>query len=226
MSPLKPSRVLVPALLAVALCGLAGCGGSSVDPDQGALGSTVDPDPTTPATTPTTKATTAKPKPTKAATTADQGGDGDAEGDDEPASKGGGICRFVGAEEVGAVLGTALKGAAVPDVTGCKFDQPGSRGMSVTILDKSAAQEGGMDGAKSEVTSAIEGNPQDLSGIGSAAFVVTGTMFGGPDTNAGGAVKLGNRIITVFFVQRSHLAVGKVRTLEVNLLKLVAKEGS
>ncbi|HET6166777.1 MAG TPA: hypothetical protein VFE07_08115 [Marmoricola sp.] len=228
MSLLKPSRFLRPALAAAVLSllagVLAGCGGSSAGPDEGALGSTANPTPTTPATTPT-RAVTRKPRPTKAVTTADQGGDGDAEGDNEPASKGGGICRFVGAEEVGGVLGTAVQGAAVPDVTGCKFDSAG-HSLSVTIIDKSAAQAGGMDGAKSEATSAVEGDPQDLSGIGSGAFVVTGTMFGGPDVNAAGAVKLGNRIISVFLVQTRHLGAAKVRSLEVDLLKLVAREGS
>ena len=81
-----------------------------------------------------------------------------------------------------------------------------------------------MDGAKSEATSAVEGTPQDLSGIGAAAFVVTGGMFGGPDVNAAGAVRLGNRIISVFLVQRSRLAESKVRRLEVDLLKLVVTE--
>jgi hypothetical protein len=225
VSLLKPSRVLVPALLTVALTALTGCGGSDVDPGEGALGSTVNPTPTTTAATPTTTATTAKPKPTKAGTTADEGGDGDAEGDNEPATKGGGICKFVGAEEVGAVLDTAVQGAAVPDVTGCKFDSAG-HSLSVTIIDKSAVTAGGMDGAKSEATSAVEGDPQDLSGIGSAAFVVTGTMFGGPDVNAAGAVRLGSRIISVFLVQTKHLGAARMRTLEVSLLKLVAQEGS
>jgi hypothetical protein len=234
VSLFQPSRTRGPALataglsllLGLLLAVVSGCGGSEVDPGTGALGSTVDPTPTAAASTPTATKTTKKPRPTKAATTADQGGDGDAEGDNEPASKGGGVCRFVGAEEVGAVLDVAVTGAAVPGVTGCKFDQGGNRGMSVTIIDKSASQAGGMSGAKAEATSAVEGTPKDLSGIGSAAFVVTGTTFGGPDVNAGGAVKLGNRIISVFLVQRKHLAEAKVRALEVDLLKLVAREGS
>jgi hypothetical protein len=226
VSLIKPSRALGPVLLVLALAVLSGCGGSEVDPGTGALGSTIDPTPTTAASKPPHAPSTKKPKPTRAATTADQGGDGDAEGDDEPASKGGGICRFVGAEEVGSVLDVAVTGAAVPGVTGCKFDQGGNRGMSVTIIDKSVSQAGGMAGAKTEATSAVEGTPKDLSGIGSAAFVVTGTTFGGPDVNAGGAVKLRNRIITVFLVQRKHLAEAKVRALEVNLLELVAREGA
>lgn len=225
MHHLSPSRVVVGLALTGVLSTLAACGGSSVDPGDGALGSTVDPSPTSAAPTPT-QAPTRKPKPSKAPTTAaaDDGGDGDAEGDGSPAVAGGGICRYVGAEEVGAVLGVAVSGSAVTGQTGCKFDQPGKTGMSVTVLDKSAAQAGGMDGAKTEANSAVEGTPRDLSGIGSGAFVVTGSMFGGPDFNAAGAVRIGNRIISVYLVQRSGLAESKVRTLEVNLLKLVAKE--
>jgi hypothetical protein len=210
----------------ILLGSLSACGGSKVDPGAGALGSTVDPTPT-PTTTPTattpTPASSATPTPTPSPSAA-TGGDGDAEGDNQPSTKGGGICRYVGAQEVGAVLGVALRGAAVPGETGCKFDQGGNRGMSVTILDRSVAAAKGMDGAKSEATSAVEGTPQDLSGIGAAAFVVTGGMFGGPDVNAAGAVRIGNRIVSVFLVQRSHLAEGKVRRLEVDLLKLVVKE--
>ena len=70
------------------------------------------------------------------------------------------------------------------------------------------------------------GNPQNLSGVGSAAFVVTGSMFGGPDVNAAGAVQVGSRIISVYLVQRSGLPEAKVRSLEVDLLELVAKARS
>lgn len=225
MNPLSPSR-LVPAIaLAAALGSAAACGGSEVEPGEGALGSSTSPSPATSAPAPTPTRT---PKPTATATPTptDDGGDGDAEGDDEPATRGGGVCRFVGADEVGALLGATVKGSAVPGETGCKFDQGGKSGTSVTILDKAAAAAGGMDGAKSEANSAVEGTPQDLSGIGSAAFVVTGAMFGGPDVNAAGAVQVGGRIISVYLVQRSGMAEAKVRAVEVDLLELVAREAS
>jgi hypothetical protein len=112
--------------------------------------------------------------------------------------------------------------AAVPGETGCTFDQGGKRGTSVTVLDRSTAQAGGMDGAKNEATSAVEGEPQDVPGIGAAAFVVTGSMFGGSDVQAAGAVQTGSRIISVFLEQRSGIAAGKVRTMETDLLRLVA----
>jgi hypothetical protein len=79
-----------------------------------------------------------------------------------------------------------------------------------------------MDGAKNEATSAVEGEPQDVPGIGAAAFVVTGSMFGGSDVQAAGAVQTGSRIISVFLEQRSGIAAGKVRTMETDLLRLVA----
>jgi hypothetical protein len=222
------SRPLLAAAVTCVVSLVAGCGASEGDPDAGDLGASVEPTPTAAATTPATTHTptpTPRPTPSASATTADQlGGDGDAEGDNEPASKGGGICRYVGAEEVAAVLGTAVVGSAVPGETGCTFEQGGNQGLSVTMLDKSVAAAGGMDGAKSEANSAVEGTPKDLSGIGSAAFVITGSMFGGPDVNGAGAVRVGDRIVSVYLTQHSQLPESKVRALEVGLLKLVAQE--
>ena len=228
------TRIASVAALAGALSLAAGCGGSSVDPDQGALGSTVDPDPTTAAITPTQTpvVTPSAPATTRTATSPKAtptkgGGDGDADGDKAPSTAGGGVCSHIGASQVAQVVGVAaLRGSAVDGATGCKFDQGGNTGLSVTVIDKTAAAAGGMDGAKTEATSAVEGTPQNLSGIGSAAFVVTGTTFGGPDTKAAGAVQIGSRIISVFLVQRSGIAESKVRTFEVNLLKLVARAAS
>jgi hypothetical protein len=222
---MSPTR-LVTLLAATAALALTGaCGGNKAEPGTGALGTT-DPTPTTTVPTPT-PTPTATPKPSKPATTSagpDDGGDGDAEGKGAPAVAGGGICRYVGAEEVGAVLGVAVTGSAIPGQTGCEFDQGGQHGTSVTLVDKSAAEAGGMDGAKSEATSAVEGEPQDLSGIGSAAFVVTGTMFGGSDVQAAGAVQIGNRIVSVLLEQHSAIAGSRMRTLETDLLKLVVHE--
>jgi hypothetical protein len=221
-------RLASAALLTGALSLAAGCGGSEVDPDQGALGATGDPRPTTaaptPSVTPTPSTTPPAPatKTPKATATADEGDGGD-DGDQAPSTAGGGVCGHLGASQVGAILGVTVTGAAVPGETGCKFDQGGKRGTSVTVLDKTTAAAGGMAGAKTEANSAVEGEPQDMPGIGSAAFVVTGSMFGGPDVNAAGAVQVGSRIISVYLVQRSGLPEAKVRSLEVDLLELVAK---
>jgi hypothetical protein len=226
------TRLAVAVALAAAVSSASGCGGAAVDPGQGALGSTVEPSPTTsaldtPTPSPTTSTLTASATATaQESPTAASGGDGGDGGDDGKAASstaGGGVCARIGAAQVGAILGVRVTGAAVPGQTGCTFDQGGSRGSSVTILDKTSSQAGGMAGAKDEANSAVEGTPEDLTGIGSAAFVVTGSMFGGPDVNAAGATQVGSRILSVYLAQRSGLAAGKVRGLEVDLLRLVAK---
>jgi hypothetical protein len=223
------TRLTATLTLAAALALVAGCGGGSGgDTAAGARDATLEPTPTTPAASPSTAPatptiTTAAPSATPTRTPTARSGAGDAAGDNAPSTAGGGVCSHLGADQVGAVLGVTVRGTAVPGETGCKFDQGGKRGMSVTVLDKSSAQAGGMDGAKSEANSAVEGEPQDLSGIGSAAFVITGSMFGGPDVNAAGAVQVGSRIVSVYLAQRAGLDEAKVRSMEVELLKLVAK---
>ena len=226
--PMSLTRLATAVVLAGALSLAAGCGSTTTDSGTGALGDTVSPTPTTPAATPTTApatpaSTTAAPTKAPSKTATASGGDGDAAGDNAPSTAGGGVCSHLGAQQVGAILGVAVRGAAVPGETGCKFDQGGAKGMSVTVLDKTTAQAGGMDGAKSEANSAVEGEPQDVAGIGSAAFVITGSMFGGPDVNAAGAAQVGGRIVSVYLEQRSGLAEAKVRGMELDLLKLVAK---
>lgn len=227
--PMNLTRLASAVVLTGAVSLTAGCGGSEVDPGTGALGSTVEPTPTTAAPTPT-PLPSQTPTPTTSSTSAApasstptaRGGDGDASGGKSPSTAGGGVCSHLGASQVGAILGVGVAGAAVPGETGCTFEQGGKRGMTVTVLDKSTAQAGGMAGAKDEANSAVEGTPQDLPGIGSAAFVVTGAMFGGPDVNGAGAVQVGSRIISVYLVQRAGLDDATVRAHEVDLLKLVA----
>jgi hypothetical protein len=220
---MRLSRLFTTLALACALSTTAACGGGD-DSGPGALGSTVDPSATT---TPSQPVTTPAPTPTRSATstpTSDQGGDGDSEGDDAPATAGGGICGSISAEQIGAVLGVRMTGSGIPG-GGCKFAQGGAHGMTVTVLDKAyATVSGGMNGAKTEATSAVEGEPENLSGIGTAAFVVTGTMFGGSDIQGAGAVHVGARLISIYLVQGKAIPAATVRSYEINLLKLVVRQ--
>lgn len=163
-------------------------------------------------------------KPTRKPTTPAEG-DGDSEGDGEPAAAGGGICASLSEAEVGAVLGGEITGSAIPGNQGCSFNQTSPNAPAATVYDVAFADmTGGMDGAKDNATSAVEGDPVDLAGIGDAAFVVTGTSFGGTDLQGAGAVRVGGRLINIQLAQSEGLSRAKVRALVVNLLKLaVAK---
>jgi hypothetical protein len=225
---MSPTRIITVIAVAGALGVAAACGGSTGGPEP-ERAATLDTTPATatsatPARTPTPTATrTPKPRPTP---TSSSGGNGDADESAAPSTAGGGVCSHLGAERVGAVVGAAVRGTAVSGETGCTFAQGGKRGTSVTVLDRSTAQVGGMAGAKDEATSTVEGEPQDVAGIGAAAFVVTGSMFGEPDVQGAGAVQVGTRIVSVFLEQHHGMGAAKVRALETELLRLVARQAS
>jgi hypothetical protein len=204
----------------------SGCGGSSVDPDEGALGSTVDPNPTTAApATPTPAATrTKKPRATtpSAPSQSPTNGDGDSVGDDEPFTAGGGVCGKLTASQVGEVIGDGVRGRGLAG-GGCSFDHADLKLPAATVKD---ARYAGMDPAKTEATSAVEGEPENLSGFGTEAFVVTGTVFGGPDVQGAGAVHIGSRTISVFVTQHKGIDRATVRSMVVKMLKLVARQAS
>lgn len=220
------TRIVPATALAAVLTLTAACGGSGKDTGEGALGSTVDPTPTTPSTSATatpsapapTPTKTRKPPATSRPTATATGGDGDSVGDDEPFTAGGGVCGKLTASKVGGVIGAGVRGAGLSG-GGCQFDHADLRLPAATVKDTAYA---GMDAAKTEATSAVEGEPQDLPGIGTEAFVVTGTVFGGPDVQGAGAVHVGSRTITVFIVQHKSLSESAVRDLVVRMLRLVA----
>jgi hypothetical protein len=212
------------ALVSALGMALTACGGSSGDPDDaGALGSPSS-TPTLPTATPTkhvTKTKTPKPKPSPTATPDDgaDGGDGDSVDDDTPVTAGGGICSRISAADVGEVIGSGVTGTGISG--GCVFSHADHRAVVATVKDEPYA---GMDAAKAEATSAVEGDPENLSGVGRGAFVVTGTIFGGTDINGGGAVHVGSRTLSVLVVQSKGLPRTKVRTMVVELLQLMARE--
>lgn len=209
------------AIAAVAVTLVAGCGQDSPDAVPDATAPTTTTSATATPSTPASATPSAKPTrtPTKPAE-----GSGDDEGDDEPAAAGGGICAVLSEAEVGAVLGGTITGSAIPG-GGCSFSQDNPDSPAATVSDVAFAEmTGGMDGAKANATSAVEGDPEDLTGIGTAAFVVTGTSFGGTDLQGAGAVRVGDRLIIVQLAQSKGLSRAKVRALVVNLLKLAVTE--
>jgi hypothetical protein len=221
MRPRPLTSVLITATTAAALT-LAGCGGSK-EP-AAAPGTPAASAPATQPGTPTVTAPPRTPAPTKTPTntSGQTEGDGDSEGDDTPATAGGGICSDLEAGDVGRILGGSAKGAALPG-GGCGFTQTAAKGPAATFIEKSFAKTpGGMAGAKTEATSSVEGDPVDVGGIGDAAFVVTGTAFGGPDIQGAGAVRVGDRLVNITLTQSTGLTRAEVKAMVIKLLKLAA----
>jgi hypothetical protein len=205
----------------VVVLALAGACGAADEPDEATSATSAEPTPTASVTvtpTPTATTTTATPKPKPSPTASRTAGDGDSVGDDEPFTAGGGVCGRLTASAVGEVIGAGVRGAGIPG-GGCEFDHADRRLPAATVKDTRYA---GMEAAKTEATSTVEGEPQDLPGIGSEAFVVTGTVFGGPEVQGAGAVHVGSRTISVSVVQHQALSEPAVRDLVVRMLRLVA----
>lgn len=218
------------AALAIAAGALAGCAsGESDEPGPLAVPST---SPTAVATTATTATTpirptetptrTPKPKPSKSPTTSGPTeGSGDSIDDDRPSTAGGGICGSLGASEVGEVLGTEVVGSALGGVPGCQFQTADRRSIVVTVVDTPYRKKDGMASAMNDATSAVEGTPEILDDVGSAAFVVTGTVFGGEEIQGAGAVHAGDRLVNISLTQHTGLERGTVRDAVVVMLELM-----
>lgn len=212
------------AVLATAL--LAGCGGDD-EPDAQetpTASPTVTGTVPTPSVTPTptpTRVPTRKPRPT-ATPTSDQLGDGDDVDDDLPATAGGGVCGDLDDDEMSAIAKAQVRGRGLPGGRGCEFTA--GRAIALTVDDRKGSDFGGMSGAQDEATSTVEGEPQSLSGIGSAAFVVTGGVFGGTEIQGAGAVQVGDRIVVVRVTQHRDMRRPTVRAMVVALLEKVAEE--
>ncbi|MFL6159019.1 MAG: hypothetical protein ACJ72D_23270 [Marmoricola sp.] len=209
------------ALLATTL---AGCGKDASTPPAADDVTPTASVPVTPSTTPVPSPTrTTTPKPTRTPTAASgNGGEG---GEDAPATAGGGICRDLSASAVGKVLGGTVTGAALPG-TGCGFNQKNAKAPAATFVTTPYDQAAGMASAKDGATSSVEGDPEDLTGIGDAAFVVTGTAFGGDDIQAAGAVRIGSFVVNVALDQQSGLSRAKVRAMLVGLLRLAFSQAA
>ncbi len=225
---LGSTRALTGSALVLALLGGVTAGCSLTEDDEPTTSASIPATTeTSPAATPTPRPTTpqTQPEPSKESSSL-PAGSGDGEEDDAPATAGGGICSDLDATDVAAALGGNVTGAGLAPA-GCEFRQGDSAAPSATFVEASFARTpGGMSGAKSNATASVEGEPQDLRGIGTAAFVVTGTQFGGEAIQGAGAVRVGDRLIQVTLAQGSGLSGARVKALVVNLLELAADKAS
>ena len=131
-------------------------------------------------------------------------------------------CESISAEEVGAILGGTTTSAKGPSGQ-CEYSQEDARALAASI---SAATDvdgaGGIEGAKSGTTAVMDGDAEDVPGIGDAAFVVVGKVAGGSSDQAQGVVAVKGQLVTVYVSQASGLPAAKVHDTAVALLTLAA----
>lgn len=188
-------RPLLASLLLITALGLAGC---SDDPDDA-------PDPSESSTAPTSEATGSSP--TESSTSAAQ-----------PALE---ACTVLDAGEVGEVLGAEVE--ATVDRSGCRFaSTTAPEATSLGLVQSALSAVGGIDGAKAGIGAVVEGDVEDLSGVGDGAFVVVGAAMGQSLTGAG-AVVVDGSLIQITVIPGPDAAEGDVRQVTVDALTLIAE---
>ncbi len=81
---------------------------------------------------------------------------------------------------------------------GCRFASPDDPdAASLGISQDELAALGGIDGSKAGISSVVEGDVEDVPGVGDAAFVVIGPTFGGSTLTGGGGVALGSSLVQI-----------------------------
>lgn len=136
------------------------------------------------------------------------------------------ICATVTPEEIGAILGGPVTRKDVPG-GGCDFSQDDLRAPSATLVASSYDEgTGGFDGAVTGIKGVLEGtDDQAVEGIGTEAFIATGTAMGGENQQASGVVHVGDSLVQVTVVQGKGLPADQVRGLVRDLLALSAGKG-
>lgn len=136
------------------------------------------------------------------------------------------ICAKVTPEEIAAILGGPVTRKDVPG-GGCDFSQDDPRAPSVGLAGSSYDEgTGGFDGAVTGIKGVLEGtDDQAVEGVGTEAFIATGTAMGGENQQASGVVHVGDSLVQVTVIQGKGLPADQVRGLARDLLALSASKG-
>ena len=140
---------------------------------------------------------------------------------DKPAARD--VCKVLGAEEVGAILGAPVERVVAEN--GCRFASPDDPdAVSLGISQDELAALGGIDGSKAGIGSVVEGEVTDVPGVGDAAFVVVGPTFGGTTLTGGGAVALGSSLVQITVIPGPDATAEAVQATTVDVLTLIAEK--
>lgn len=134
------------------------------------------------------------------------------------------VCGELTEEEVGAALGGTVTVMQVPG-GGCSFNQEDPRAPSVVLnLSELVDGAGGFEGSKAGIAGVVEGEVEDVSGVGDGAFVVVGPVLGGSVTQGAGAVLLGATVVQVTLLQGQDLAEDEVKEVTVAVIELIGSK--
>jgi hypothetical protein len=132
-------------------------------------------------------------------------------------------CEVLDPAAVGQVLGVEVERVVAEG--GCRFASPDNpETASLGISQSELAAIGGIDGAKAGIGTVVEGEVEDLPGVGDAAFVVVGPTFGGATPTGGGAVALGSSLVQITVIPGPGATEDDVRTTTVGALTLIAEQ--
>ena len=133
------------------------------------------------------------------------------------------VCKVLGADDVGKILGASVERVIAEQ--GCRFASPDNPdAASLGISQDELIALGGIDGSKAGISSVVEGDVEDVPGVGDAAFVVIGPTFGGSTLTGGGGVALGSSLVQITVIPGPDANDDDVRRATVELLTLIAEK--
>jgi hypothetical protein len=132
-------------------------------------------------------------------------------------------CEVLDPEDVGRLLGTTVESVVAGQ--GCRFANPDDPATtSLGISQATLAAIGGIDGAKAGIGAVVDGEVEDVVGVGDGAFVVVGSTFGGSTPTGGGAVALGSSLVQITIIPGPGVTEDDVRRITVDVLTLIAEK--
>jgi hypothetical protein len=138
-----------------------------------------------------------------------------------------GICELITAEEMSDVLGGAVAAEEIPG-GGCNFSQDADPRAASAALNETTVDDfaGGFEGTRTGVSAIVEGDVEDLEGVGDDAFVVAGSGAGGMGGGVigAGAVLIGETVVQVTLLQAADLSAEDVKALTIAVLELIGSK--
>jgi hypothetical protein len=139
-----------------------------------------------------------------------------------------GICGLITAEEMSGVLGGTVAAQEIPG-GGCNFAQTADPRAASAALNETTVNDfaGGFEGTRTGVSTVVEGEVEDLEGVGDDAFVVVGSGAGGMggSTIGAGAVLIGETVVQVTLLQAADLSEDDIKAMTVAVLELIGSKG-